>query len=156
VRVGVTRESAGKRRRGVRGVRATKDVNRGAVQDPAVPSGAPSPRDEILAVEDGTGGAGAALARLTPTRVVHKPTEARTLVRNARAWAGLVVAEQVGRSSGLDLLAAALERHPETPALVVADELTPSVLSRAHALGVSVLCGPVGTTDLRAFVRRVR
>jgi DNA-binding NarL/FixJ family response regulator len=114
-----------------------------------------SPREEILVIEPRPD-LGSALSRFVSVRQVRAAANAREILRQGRPWLGLVSVEEVGRSSGIELVEFARAQHPSMPALLVLDKPDVVALQRAFSAGAGVLVQPVTAVHLREFARRAR
>lgn len=114
---------------------------------------------EFLVIEDDTLVARSfarSLAAHGHFRLLHSFAEGMEALAERRSWAGFIVDLALGDGSGIDLLVAARERHPDVPALVVTGaELERRLVNSIEALDARLLQKPVEASDFSAFIARV-
>lgn len=95
----------------------------------------------------------ALVRRFGPAHVVFDATKAREAIARW-SWNGLVVDEQLGDQSGMDLAQIARERDPALPVAVVTGVLESTMVNRAARLGALFICKPCGAEELEPFVKQ--
>ncbi len=95
----------------------------------------------------------ALIKRFGPAHVVHNASTAREAILRWM-WSGMVVDEQLGGESGMDLADMARERDPSIPVAVVTSVLDAAMVNRAARLGAIFICKPSGPEELAPFVRQ--
>ena len=93
------------------------------------------------------------IKRFGPAHVVHNASTAREAILRWM-WSGMVVDEQLGGDSGMDLADMARERDPSIPIAVVTSVLDAAMVNRAARLGAIFICKPFGPEELAPFVRQ--
>jgi DNA-binding NarL/FixJ family response regulator len=88
-----------------------------------------------------------------PAHVVHSAAKAREAIARW-SWNGLVVDEQLGDQSGMDVAQLARERDPAIPVAVLTALLDSETVNRAARLGAIFICKPCGPEELSPFLRQ--
>jgi len=96
---------------------------------------------------------GSLIKRFGPAHVVHNAQAAKEAILRW-LWNGMVVDEQLGTDSGMDLAELARERDPSIPVAVITGVLDSGVVNRAARLGAVFICKPCGAEELTPFVRQ--
>ncbi len=85
--------------------------------------------------------------------IVHRISDARTLLAERGDWTGLVLDLVLPDGYGLDLLAEVRPDHPFLPVLVLTGELRPDVINQVQLLRAEYVCKPADRENLRSFIR---
>jgi DNA-binding NtrC family response regulator len=97
-----------------------------------------------------------AIARALPPGeavvIVHDAIAAERYISTGASWKAFIIDIVLGgERTGFDVLATAMNRHPETPALLVTGHDSAGLTARARSLGVDLMTKPVKNADIRRF-----
>ena len=93
------------------------------------------------------------IKRFGPAHVVHSAPAAKEAIYRWM-WNGMVVDEQLGIDSGMDLADLARVRDASIPIAVLTSVLETAMVNRAARLGALFICKPCGAEELAPFVRQ--
>lgn len=111
-------------------------------------------RHKFLIVDDDVSFARALARELKafgPCIIAHDAETAKVHLGEPAGWLGFIVDAHLGTESGLDVLRAARNTHPNVPALVVSASADVSLPNRAYALGANFLHKPAEPELFRQF-----